>query len=148
MPAFAPISGLPVASVPSSGLSATVTVPCTGRASRMMNARVSTFRRIETQSAATKGLVPSWVENIASVCAALQVDSSFESMQDMRETGEIRLRCYTPSGADIRTTDAVLPLTGVYAGQWFAVESIGADDAGHEAYSKFRLRRVAGGRTR
>ncbi len=147
MPGFGPISGLPVGSVPSSSASIgfTLTYPCTGKSSRLMNRRIRTKRKVLVRSATNASLKPRWVDYLDGVCAALQVDGESESTLQGREAGETRLRLYTPSGVDIIETDRVVPVTGLYADKEFEVVSTQADDAGEEAYGKWRLRRVEGG---
>ena len=121
-------------------------VSCAGKASRMMNGQISTQRKIRSQSTTTGGLKSRWLDHITSCCAALQIQAVSESATGMRpEVAETRLTMYTPSGADIRTEDRVVPLNGIYEGQEFAVESGQADDAGHGAYGRWSLRRLEKG---
>lgn len=143
MPSFGPISA---------GGNATAdainrTYPCTGRASRMMNSRISTKRK--TQPQGSNGFPAAvWAEHIAGVCATIQIQSTFEAGGNMRETGETNATLYCPPGVDIITADRIYPLTGAYVGKAFEVDSPIADDAGFEAYSRFTLKRVEGGGTR
>lgn len=120
------------------------TIPCRGRAARLMRHRCAIYRPLVERGEESAGASTRYVALATDVCCLVQAESSTSEYEDSRLAGRVRYRGYFPPDADVRTGD-VIEVSLLGRTVRLHVDAPASDPSGHGEYVVAPLSHTAGG---